>query len=323
MEPENEVKKGENSNNENQDCVCSNNQIESTKEGEKGRELNNKNDLEDQEVGSISQEKEEVSPKEVVHVSSISKSIEENFNEAQEFNPSDIEPLLLLTNGSPNPLQYKTPSHSVVMDILEENLRILGTQEGKSNKEEPNGGKAKRKLEGGDSSMEKATSSKKSKSASRMETHEEKNDIEEIGKDGSEMDTDDSDGEDSWKDEEVGVEDEGGENESDNDSPIHNANTSNYNSKPMVDMEDKDNEDKDVNYEREESKEPEQDITKDRLSEDKEIQGKAMDDGDGRPDGDPQQWDPPPDRKKDSPKSGPEAVKVDTEKIKEVKALKP
>ncbi|XP_057821505.1 uncharacterized protein LOC131034125 [Cryptomeria japonica] len=38
----------------------------------------------------------------------------------------------------------------------------------------------------------------------------------------------------------------------------------------MVDIEDKDNKDKDVNSEREENKEPEQDITKDRLSEDKE-----------------------------------------------------
>lgn len=38
----NEVKKDENSNNEKQDCVCSNNQIESSKEGEKGLELNNK-----------------------------------------------------------------------------------------------------------------------------------------------------------------------------------------------------------------------------------------------------------------------------------------
>ncbi|XP_059073535.1 uncharacterized protein LOC131874263 [Cryptomeria japonica] len=264
MEPENEVKKGENSNNENQDCVCSNNQTENTKEGEQGRELNNKNDPEDQEVGSISQEKEVVSPKEAVPVSSFSKSIEENFNEAQEFNPSNIEPLLLLTNGSPKPLQCKTPLHGVVMDILEGNLRIIGTKEGKSNKEEPNGenkrlsaslGKAKRNLEGGESSKEKATSSKKSNNAFGTETHEENNDTEEIGKDGSEMDMNDSDGEDNWKDEEVGVEDEGGENEFDNDNSIHTASPGNYNNKPMVDVEDKDNEDKDVNSEREENKE--------------------------------------------------------------------
>lgn len=116
-------------------------------------------------------------------------------------------------------------------------------------------GKAKRKLEGGESSKEKATSSKKSKSASRMKTHEEKNDTEETGKDDSEMDTDDSDGEDNWKDEEVAVEDEGGENESDDDNPIHSASPGNFNIKPMVDVEDKNNEDKDVNSEREENKE--------------------------------------------------------------------
>ncbi|XP_057835465.2 uncharacterized protein LOC131045822 [Cryptomeria japonica] len=140
MELVNEVKKGENSNNEKQDCVCSNNQTESTKEGEKGRELNNKNNPEDPEVGSVSQEKKEVIPNEVVPISSFSKSIEENFNEAQVFNPSDIEPLLILTNGSPKPPQCKTSSHSVVMDILEGNLQILGSKEGKLNKEELNGG---------------------------------------------------------------------------------------------------------------------------------------------------------------------------------------
>ncbi|XP_059066202.1 uncharacterized protein LOC131857546 [Cryptomeria japonica] len=183
MEPENEVKKGENSNNEKHDCVCSNNQIERTKEGEQVRELNNKNDPEDQEVDSVSQEKEEESPNDLMPASSDSKSIEENFNEAQEFNPSNIEPLLLLTNGNPKLLQCKTPSHSVEMDILEGNLRIL----------------------------------------------------EETGKDGSEMDTDESEGDDNWKDEDVGAEDEEGENEFYNDSPIHNASPGNDNSQPMMD----------------------------------------------------------------------------------------
>lgn len=54
MELEKEVKKVSNSNNEKPACVCSNNQIESTKEDEKRRELNNKNDPKDQEVGSVS-----------------------------------------------------------------------------------------------------------------------------------------------------------------------------------------------------------------------------------------------------------------------------
>ncbi|XP_057873927.2 uncharacterized protein LOC131079901 [Cryptomeria japonica] len=136
-------------------------------------------------------------------------------------------------------------------------------------------GIGKRKLEGGESTKEKASSSKKSKSAFRTEAHEEKKDTEETGKDGSEMDTDDSEGEDSWKDEDVGVEDEEGENESDNDSPIHSASPGNDNSQPMVDVKDKGNEKKDVNSEREKNKEPKKDTTKDSLSEDKESRERS------------------------------------------------
>ncbi|XP_059067487.1 uncharacterized protein LOC131858305 [Cryptomeria japonica] len=278
MEPEKEVKKDVNSNNEKPACacVCSNNQIESTKEDEQRRELNNKNDPEDQEVGSVSQEKVEESPNDDVSASSYSKAIEEDFNEAQDFNLSDFEPLLLLTNGSPKPSQCKTPSHSLEMEIMEGNLTILGTKEGKSNKEGPNGGKGKRMLEEGEPSKEEATFRKKSKSAIGMKVHEDKNDTEEMGKEGSEMEMDESEGEESWKYEETGVEHEEGENESDHDSPIHSASPGNDNSQPMVDLDDKDNEEKDLNSEMEKNKEPEKDMEKYILSEEKKSAGEGL-----------------------------------------------
>ncbi|XP_057838835.1 uncharacterized protein LOC131048780 [Cryptomeria japonica] len=119
IETEKEVKKDENSNNEKPACVCSNNQIESTKEDEQRIEVNNKNDSEDQEVGPVSQEKVEESPNDDVSASSHTKASEEDFNEAQDFNISDLEPLLLLTNGSPKSCQCKTPSHSAEMEVLE------------------------------------------------------------------------------------------------------------------------------------------------------------------------------------------------------------
>ncbi|XP_059071755.1 chromatin modification-related protein EAF7-like [Cryptomeria japonica] len=55
------------------------------------------------------------------------------------------------------------------------------------------------------------------------------------------------------------------------------------------------------------------------------TQGQVVDDEDGRPDGDPRHWDPPPDceNMKDASKSGLESVKDDLEKMIEVKALKP
>ncbi|XP_057858952.1 uncharacterized protein LOC131067807 [Cryptomeria japonica] len=149
MEIVNEVKKDENSNNEKQDSVFSNNQIESSKEGKQGTKLNNKYNPEVQEVGSVSQKKEEASPNEAVPISSLSKLVEENYNEDQECNSSDIEPLLLLTNGSPKPPLCKTPSHSMVVDILERNLQILSSKEGKMNKEDLNGGISTRNEEVG------------------------------------------------------------------------------------------------------------------------------------------------------------------------------
>ncbi|XP_059066176.1 uncharacterized protein LOC131857528 [Cryptomeria japonica] len=143
----NEVKRTESSSNDKQDCVCSNDPPESSKEAEPRTELINKENPEAQENETVSQEKEETildqedestsqEKEESYPVFSLSKSAEVNFNEAQD--PSDTEPLLLLTNGSPKPLLCKTPSQSVHM--LDEILRIPGSREGKSNKEELNGG---------------------------------------------------------------------------------------------------------------------------------------------------------------------------------------
>ncbi|XP_059067153.1 DNA polymerase II subunit B4-like [Cryptomeria japonica] len=137
-------------------------------------------------------------------------------------------------------------------------------------------GKGKRKLEEGEPSKEEATSTKKSKSATGMKAHEEKNDIEETRKNGTEMDTDESEGEDTWKDEDVGVEDEEGENKFDNDSPIHSVILGNNNNQPIVDVDDKDNKEKDLNSEREKNKEPKKEMAKDSLSEDKESVGKGL-----------------------------------------------
>ncbi|XP_059065961.1 uncharacterized protein LOC131857422 [Cryptomeria japonica] len=124
-------------------------------------------------------------------------------------------------------------------------------------------------MEGGDSNKEKASSSKKRKSAPGME-------IEEMDKEGNEMEMDDSDGEDGSKDEEVGNEEESGDNESDNEIPFHSDFPDKDNSYPMEDVEYKNNEEIDVNSKRERNKEPKKDMTKDILSEDKESVDKGL-----------------------------------------------
>lgn len=170
----------------------------------------------------------------------------------------------------------KNPSNSVLhcrlLLLIYEHCKTLTILENKR----LSASSGKRKLEGGDSSKEKVYSSKKSKSASGIETHEEKIETKEMGKEGSEMDMDDSDGEDSWKDEEVGIKEEGDDSESNNESPIHSDCPGKDNSHPMEDVEYKDNEDKDVNSEREENKDPKKDMTKDSLSKDKESVGKGL-----------------------------------------------
>lgn len=70
------------------------------------------------------------------------------------------------------------------------------------------------------------------------------------------METDDSDGDDSWKDEEVGIEEESGDNESDNEIPIHSECPGKDNNHPMEDVDYKDNEKIYANSERERNKEP-------------------------------------------------------------------
>lgn len=109
-----------------------------------------------------------------------------------------------------------------------------------------------------------------------MKAHEDKNDTEEIGKEDNEMEIDESKGENNWKDEDMGVEHEEGENEFDNDSPIHSASLGNDNNQPIVDVDDKDNEEKDLNSERENNKEPEKDMANDCLSEEKESAGEGL-----------------------------------------------
>lgn len=90
------------------------------------------------------------------------------------------------------------------------------------------------------------------------------------------METNESEGEDSWKDEDMGAEHDEGKNKSDNESPIHSASPGNDNSQPMVDVDDKDNEEKDLNSERENNKEPEKDMSNDSVSEEKESVGEGL-----------------------------------------------
>ncbi|XP_059066528.1 uncharacterized protein LOC131857815 [Cryptomeria japonica] len=101
-EMENEEKKGVNSNNEKLVCACSNSQKESNKEEEHGKEEKaQKFESEYQKVGPIIQAKDDESSYDDASASSNNKENEEDFNEAQDCNISDTEPLLLLTNGSP------------------------------------------------------------------------------------------------------------------------------------------------------------------------------------------------------------------------------
>ncbi|XP_057853020.2 uncharacterized protein LOC131063249 [Cryptomeria japonica] len=137
-------------------------------------------------------------------------------------------------------------------------------------------GKGKRKLEEGEPSKEELIQSKKSKSASGMKTQEDKNNTEDTEKDGSEMETDESGGEESWKDEDVGAEEDEAEDVSDQDSPIHSASLGNVNNQPMVEKDDKVNEEKDMDSEMEKNKEPEKETAKDSLSKDKEGPGEGL-----------------------------------------------
>ncbi|XP_059067753.1 uncharacterized protein LOC131858516 [Cryptomeria japonica] len=79
---------------------------------------------------------------------------------------------------------------------------------------------------------------------------------EDIGKDGSDMETDESDGEESWKEEEVGEEEGGAEEVSNQNSPTHSMSIGIVNSQPL---EEKDNvnEEKEMEIEQEKDKETE------------------------------------------------------------------
>lgn len=60
-----------------------------------------------------------------------------------------------------------------------------------------------------------------------------KTDSEDIGKYGCKMETDESKGEESWKEEEVGEEEGGVDDVSDQNSPTHSVSIGNVNSQPM------------------------------------------------------------------------------------------
>ncbi|XP_057870035.2 uncharacterized protein LOC131076738 [Cryptomeria japonica] len=165
---------------------------------------------------------------------------------------------------------------TIDVDALDVEDITPDTEKEKQDKEKENKklsvspGKGKRKLEEGESSKGEASLSKKNKSATGMKANVEKNDSEETSKEGSEMETDDSEGEESWKDEEVGAEEEEGDNESDNEDPFHSASIGHDNSQQMGEKDNKDKEDKDMDFGKEKNKEPEKDMAKDNLSEDKE-----------------------------------------------------
>ncbi|XP_059076849.1 protein SQS1-like [Cryptomeria japonica] len=116
-------------------------------------------------------------------------------------------------------------------------------------------------MEEGETSKEKASSSKKRKSVPGLE-------IEEIVKESSEMETDDSNDEDSWKDEELGNEEESGDNEPSHEIPILSECPGKDNSHLMEEVDLKDNKETEMNFEKEMNKDFEKDLTKDRDSED-------------------------------------------------------
>lgn len=90
------------------------------------------------------------------------------------------------------------------------------------------------------------------------------------------MEMDEFGSEESWKDEDVGAEEDEAEDVSDQDSPVHSASLGNDNSQPMVEKDDKVNEEKDMDYEREKNKETKKEMVKDSLSKDKENAGEGL-----------------------------------------------
>ncbi|XP_059066162.1 uncharacterized protein LOC131857518 [Cryptomeria japonica] len=194
--------------------------VGSNKEEEHGKEEKvQKSKSEDQKVGPIIQGKVDESSYDDASTSSNSKENVEDFNEAHDYNISDTEPLLLITNGSPkqNGNMILNSQCKTSPKILE---TILAIQENKRFSVSP--GKGKRKLEEGGSSKVEGTQSKRGKKATMEKIQEDKG-SEDIGKDGSEMETDKSKGEESWKEEEVGEEEGGAEEVSNQNSPIHSV----------------------------------------------------------------------------------------------------
>ncbi|XP_059076673.1 uncharacterized protein LOC131050130 [Cryptomeria japonica] len=195
---ENEEKKGLKNNKEKSNCACSNSQKESNKEEENGTEqLVQKPESEDLNVDPIIQGKVDDFSNDDASASSNNKENEEDFNEAQDCNISKTVSLLLLTNGSPKQTvnmilnsQCKTPPKIMETMGLEENKRLLVLPR-----------KGKRKIEESGPSKDELKQSKKVKKASVEKNQEDMDkqkdmeaDSEDMGKEGSEMETDESDG---------------------------------------------------------------------------------------------------------------------------------
>ncbi|XP_059070388.1 uncharacterized protein LOC131860052 [Cryptomeria japonica] len=177
-----------------------------------------------QKEGPNLQERVDMNSNDDAFASSNSKENGGDFNEAQDYNISDFEPILLLTNGSPKSIQCNSPPNSLETVVLEGNLRIVNSKEGKPNNGGPNG-------------EDKET---------QMEMENVFGDIE---KDSSEIETEESRGEESWKEEDVGEEEGEAGDASDQDSPTHSVSLVNIDSQPREKEEDKINEEKDTDFE--------------------------------------------------------------------------
>ncbi|XP_059076926.1 uncharacterized protein LOC131876145 [Cryptomeria japonica] len=132
-------------------------------------------------------------------------------------------------------------------------------------------------MEEGRPSKEESIQNKKSKSATGLKIQEDKdtqmemeNVSKDIGKDNSEMETEESGGEESWKEEDVGEEEGEAGDVSNQDSPTCSVSLVNVDSQPREKEDDKINEEKDMDFEQEKN-ELEQEKDKENPSKDKEF----------------------------------------------------
>lgn len=157
-----------------------------------------------------------------------------------------------LNKHSKNP---STPVlHCGLIFLIYEHCKILAIQENK--RFSMSSGKGKRRMEEGGLSKEESTQRKKSKNATGLKIQEDKdnqkemeNDSDDIEKDCSEMEIDESRGEERWKEEDVGEEEEGAEDVSNQDSPTHSVSLGTVNSQPMEEQDNKVNKEKEIDIE--------------------------------------------------------------------------